>query len=187
MKAIVISGMPAAGKTTVAKIISKRLGIPTIGGGEILREMAAERGYRPEGEGWWDTKEGIKFLKERESDPEFDKRADLLMARKIKEGNIVVTSYTQPWITEDGFKVWLDASVTHRAQRMASRDHTDIRESTEAVKVRDSKNRELYEKMYGIELGGDMKPFDLVVRTDDKNPDDVATVIIEHLAKLKII
>ena len=98
MKAIILSGMPAVGKTTVAQILAKRLGFVAIGGGEILREMAKERGYNPAGEDWWDTPDGIKFLRERKTDPNFDKEADRRMADKISKGNIIVTSYPGPWI-----------------------------------------------------------------------------------------
>jgi CMP/dCMP kinase len=185
MKAIIISGMPAAGKTTVAKIISKRLNIPTIGGGEILKEMAVEKGYKPGGNNWWDTAEGMKFLKEREMDPEFDKEADRRMAEKINKGNIVVTSYTQPWIIKDGLKVWLGASQEKRAHRMSVRDHTDKTESTKAVKIRDKENHSLYMKMYNIDLGNDTKPFDLIIDTNDKTPDEIASIIIDEASKKK--
>ena len=48
MEAIIISGKPAAGKTTVAQIIAERLHIKTIGGGDILKELALERGFLQE-------------------------------------------------------------------------------------------------------------------------------------------
>src|SRR5208283_3397038 len=144
MKAIILSGMPAVGKTTVAQILSKRLGVKTIGGGEILREMARERGYDPTGDDWWDTEEGIKFLRERKTDSEFDKEADKRMVDKINSGNIIVTSYTAPWISKEGIKIWLSASVEVRAERMAKRDHTELSESTQALRIRDKENIELY-------------------------------------------
>ena len=108
MEAIVLSGMPAAGKTTVAEIISKRKNFKVLGGGDVLKEMAESRGYKVTGKDWWDTEEGAKFLKERETNPNFDKEVDRRMREKIIAGNIVVTSYTAPWITDAGFKVWLE-------------------------------------------------------------------------------
>jgi Cytidylate kinase len=36
--------MPASGKTTVARLVASRLGLKYAAGGDILREMARERG-----------------------------------------------------------------------------------------------------------------------------------------------
>jgi cytidylate kinase len=33
-------GMPAVGKTTVAKLLAKELKVPLVGGGDILKEIA---------------------------------------------------------------------------------------------------------------------------------------------------
>lgn len=179
MEAIVLSGLPAAGKTTVAEIISKRLGFKVLGGGDILKEMATDRGYKVTGREWWDTPEGVKFVKERESNPNFDKEVDRRLAEKIARGNIVVTSYTAPWITEDGFKVWLEGSVTRRTERMAKRDGTGVEEMREVIKVRDIENKKLYKSLYNIDYGKDKTPFDLIVDTNEIPPEEVADIIIK--------
>lgn len=119
MEAIILSGMPAVGKTTVAGIVAKRLSLKFLGGSDILKEMAAELGYKITGEGWWDTEEGIRFSKERERIPDFDKRTDEMLVNKAKAGNVVMTSYTLPWICPHGIKIWLSGSVEKRAERMA--------------------------------------------------------------------
>ena len=41
-----------------------------VGGGDILKEIAHEEGYNATGDDWWDTAEGMKFLKERRRVPE---------------------------------------------------------------------------------------------------------------------
>ncbi|MEM3839501.1 MAG: cytidylate kinase family protein [Candidatus Micrarchaeaceae archaeon] len=187
MKAIIISGMPAAGKTTVAWILSGKLGLPVIGGGEILKEMAIDRGYKPGGESWWDTPDGIKFLKERETNPNFDKEVDSRLAEKIRKGNIVVTSYTAPWISKDGFKVWLDAGEEKRAERMAKRDGFDIKQTMHTTKIRDDENYKLYKKLYNMEFGKDKSPFDMVINTDNINAGQVAELIIKRLKELNML
>ena len=53
MKAIIISGMPAVGKTTVSHKVARELGTPMVGGGDVLKEMAVVEGYTPGGEDWW--------------------------------------------------------------------------------------------------------------------------------------
>jgi cytidylate kinase len=181
MEAIIISGMPAAGKTEASKRVAKRLGLKEFGGSDILKEMAGERGYILGGSDWWDTEEGLRFLKEREKDPEFDRETDRRMTEKIKRGDIVVTSYTMPWLSDVGFKVWLDASHDVCAARMAKRDGTDVERARKVVAERDRRNCELYEKLYNIKLGRDKKPFDVIINTDNLTPEQIAERIIEKM------
>ena len=86
MKAIILCGMPAVGKTTVARIMASKLGLKLIGGGDILKEIALEEGYNAVGDDWWDTEEGMKFMQERAGSPEFDREVDRrLLAKARKE------------------------------------------------------------------------------------------------------
>jgi CMP/dCMP kinase len=180
MRAIIISGMPAAGKTTVAQILGKKFGIRVVGMGDVLKEMAKEEGYAVTAEDWWDTPDGIKFLKEREANQDFDKEADTRLIELISGGDIVITSWTAPWLSKDGFKVWLGAKLENRAARMAKRDNTDIKEATRTTKVRDEENYKLYKRLYHFELGRDLSVFDLIVDTDSITPEQVAEVIIKN-------
>ncbi len=183
MKAIILCGMPAAGKTTTADAIAKKLGIEAIGGGDILKEMADARGYAVTGEGWWDTPEGMRFLKERQGNPDFDKEADRRMLEKIAKGNIVVTSYTAPWLSKKGVKCWLDATQETRAKRMAKRDGMSVEEARKVIRVRDRENFDLYKKLYGLELGKDMKPFNIIVDVNNETPEQTADEIIAGAKK----
>lgn len=181
MEAIIISGMPAAGKTTVSNILASKLGLKVIGAGDMLKEMAFEKGYTPGGDDWWDSPEGIKFAKERAENPDFDKEVDKRLTERIKKGNVIITSYTAPWITEMGFKVWLSCSTTNRAKRMAERDNTEIKETLGIVKIRDRENSRIYMNLYNINFGRDLKPFNLIVETDNVPPEEVADMIIKKL------
>ncbi len=183
MEAIVIAGSPASGKTVAAGAISRILGVPLVGGTDILKQMAIEKGYKPGGEEWWDSSEGMRFLEERKTNQEFDKETDRRMAEVIKRGNVVTTSYTAPWIIEEGFKVWISASKETRALRMAKRDHMDLAQATGVIAERDEKNRKLYMALYKIDFGHDTKPFHLVVETDNMTEDQVVNVILDNFKK----
>lgn len=180
MEALIISGMPAAGKTTTAQAIAAKIGISCIGGGDVLKEMARERGYQITGEGWWDTEDGIKFLKERETNPDFDKEADRKMIQKIEAGDIAVTSYTMPWLSKKGIKCWLDATEETRAKRMALRDSMPVEKAREVLKIRDADNFALYKKLYDIELGKDRKPFTIIIDVNTVTADQAADKILEQ-------
>ena len=179
MESIVLSGLPAAGKTTVGGILCDILGFKFLGGGDILKEMAAERGFKVTGREWWDTPEGVKFVKERESNPNFDKEVDRRLEEKIVKGGVVVTSYTAPWIINAGFKVWLGGSIVRRTERMARRDGTDIKDMRKVIQVRDSENSKLYKNLYNIDYGRDLSPFNLIVDTNEISPEEVADIIIK--------
>ncbi|MEM0086862.1 MAG: cytidylate kinase family protein [Candidatus Micrarchaeaceae archaeon] len=178
MQSIIISGLPASGKTTVAEIIAKKLHIKAVNGSDILKEVAISMGYKISGENWWDTKEGLKFLNERKSNSRIDKETDRIFVKKIASERIVATSYTMPWLSPRGFKVWLSASTENRAKRMAKRDGTSISKALNIVKVRDVENYKIYKRLYGIEFGRDTSPFDLAIKTDKIRASKVADIII---------
>ncbi|MDG6989898.1 MAG: cytidylate kinase family protein [Nitrososphaerota archaeon] len=173
--------MPAVGKTTVSRKVADSLGTPLLGGGDVLKEMAVEEGYTPGGEDWWDKGDGMKFLQERKRSSDFDKEVDARLIQKARKGDVVITSYPVPWLTGDGLKVWLSGSVGSRAARMAKRDGIPVAKCMEILSVRDTENYKLYKKIYGIEFGKDLKPFDLVVETDEIDQVKVAETVIRYV------
>ena len=181
MKAIIVSGLPAVGKTTVSRRVAEELGKPLTGGGDVLKEMAVEEGYRPGGDDWWDTAEGMKFLEERKRKPGFDKEVDARLMQKAKRGDVVITSYPVPWLSEDGIKVWLTGSVDSRSARMSKRDGLPVSRCKEILSVRDVENYRLYKKIYGIEFGRNLEPFDLVVETDNIDESRVADIVLQYV------
>jgi CMP/dCMP kinase len=176
---VVISGMPCVGKTTAADIIAKRFHLVHLAGGDMLKQIAIEKGYKPSGSDWWDEKEGMEFLKERSANPEFDKEVDRRLIQRIKEGGVVVTSYTVPWICDDGLKMWFDASRKTRARRLANRDSISLAKALKIVKDRDLKNQRLYKKLYGIEFGKDLSVFNFVIDTENITAGEVASAALK--------
>lgn len=182
MDAIIVSGMPAVGKTTVSKMVAEKLSLKVVGGGEVLKEMAVEEGFTPGGEDWWDTDEGMRFLRRRKRSSSFDRDVDERLLEKAKRGNVVITSYTLPWLSKWGVKVWLSGSVASRAKRMAKRDHAVVEECKKVLSVRDLENRGLYKKLYKIDFGRDLKPFDLVVDTDSIDESRVSAIVLRYVS-----
>jgi len=180
LKAIILSGMPAVGKTTVSRKVAEVLGVSMVGGGDVLKEMAVEQGYSPGGEDWWDMGDGMKFLQERKRSSDFDKEVDARLMQKAKKGSVVISSYPIPWLTRDGIRVWLAGSVRNRASRMSRRDGIPVAKCVQVLSIRDQENYRLYKKIYGIEFGKDLKPFDLVIETDSIDESKVAEIIIEY-------
>jgi CMP/dCMP kinase len=178
-------GMPAVGKTTVTRIIASKLEVPLVGGGDILKEIALEQGYHATGDDWWDTAEGMRFLEKRKGSSKFDKEVDARLLKKVDRGNVVITSYTLPWLAKKGIKVWLSASPASRAVRMAKRDTSTPEESMKVIVKRDEENYLLYKNLYKIEFGRDLSPFQLVVGTDGVPADKVAKEILDYISAVR--
>ena len=163
------------GKTTAADVIAKKYHLTHVAGGDMLKQMAVERGYKPSGAEWWDTQEGMKFLSERRLDPEFDKDVDRRLGEFIAKGDVVITSYPMPWLAkDDGLKLWFEASQKNRAQRLAVRDSINKPEALEIIKKRDGQNKRIYKKLYGIRFGDDLTPFHFVIDTNKMSAREVA-------------
>ncbi len=170
---ICISGMTGSGKSTVAKRLADKYGLGYFSGGNALRTLAHEEGYKSDVRGWWETAEGLNFLQQRMRDPAFDKRIDEKLLGMAAEGNVVLDSWTMPWLLKEGFKVWLEASPQVRAKRVVNRDSISIEEALKALTEKDERTRQIYKSLYGFDLGHDLSPFNLVLATDELEPDDI--------------
>jgi cytidylate kinase len=181
---IIISGLPAVGKTTVARALAEKFHLKQYSGGDVLKEMAVAKGYIMSGSDWWDKEEGIRFLAERKSNPNFDKEVDNRLVEISSKGGVVITSYTLPWLEDKAVKFWLKGSKENRARRMATRDNIPYEEALSIVSMRDEENKKLYYDLYKIRFGDDLSVFDYVINTDHLSINgvmDVACTIINNI------
>ncbi len=164
---VVISGWPAVGKTTIAENIAKDFDLKLWNGGDILKMMAYERGYSSSlNHDWWDTEEAIAFMKERNNDPNFDREVDNRLIGLVNGGNVVITSYTLPWISDATVNFWLQGSLDNRAKRLAMRDKISIPEAKRIVLRRDNENKLIYKRIYDFSFGENLDVFDFALNTD---------------------
>ena len=68
----------------------------------MLKELALQHGFDSSGDDWWDTEDGMRFLGQREENPEFDRDIDTKLIEIFKRGGTVITSYTLPWLVRGG-------------------------------------------------------------------------------------
>ena len=176
---ICISGLAATGKSTLAKRLAESLNLRYVSGGDGLKMLAVERGYRPGGREWWETEDGMRFLEERMRNPEFDKLVDQKLLELAKAGDVVIDSWVLPWLYRDGFNIWLKAKTEVRAERMARRSGISVEEAGRLLEKRDSESIELYKKLYGIEVGKDFEPFHLVLDTSDLDESAVYRIVFQ--------
>ena len=167
LKSIIISGPPAIGKTTVAKGLAEEFDLVHLSGGDILKELAKDKGFDTKGNDWWDTQEGMNFLIERQENSEFDKNVDDKLKKLFSKGNVVITSYTLPWLVDGGVKIWLSGSKKNSVQRMTIRDNLSETDALGIVQKRYNENKIIYKTLYGFEFGEDLSVFNKIIETDD--------------------
>jgi len=172
-----ICGMAGSGKSTLAKKLAEKYGLRYCSGGDALKALAIEKSYKPLEHGWWESREGIRFLEKRGGDPKFDKEVDGKLLKLARQGNVVLDSWTMPWFLEKGFKIWLGASSGKRAERIAERDGISVREAMKALRNKEKRTKAIYQKLYGFSLGEDFAPFNLILDTDNLNAEEVFQVL----------
>ena len=184
LKSIIISGPPAIGKTTVSKGLAKEFGLQSLSGGDVLKELANENGFKTQGDDWWDTKDGMKFLTQRKDNYEFDKKVDKKLLEIYQKGNVVITSYTLPWLAKGGINIWLAGSRENSAKRMQIRDNMQFSETLDIVQKRYEENKLLYKKLYGFDFGSDFGVFDIIVNTDGLDAQEVLKITTQKVRDL---
>lgn len=168
-----LAGMTACGKSTAARRLAKRYDLKYVSGGAVLKQLAARMEYKTGGKGWWETREGMRFMEHRLRDPRFDKQVDRELLEWAQRGNIVLDSWTMPWLLKNGFKIWLEVSAEERAKRLARRDGISIMDAEKAVREKDGKTKRIYKSLYGFKLAEDFSPFDLILDSERLTSDEV--------------
>jgi cytidylate kinase len=181
---ICVGGMAGSGKSALAKKIAEKYKLKYYSGGAALMGLAVEEGYRHVERGWWESSEGMRFLERRGTDPRFDQAVDQKLLQMARKGNVVLDSWTMPWLLKKGFKIWLEASAQKRAERIAERDRISFEEALEAMKRKERQTKVIYKKMYGFSLGDDYAPFNLILDAEILNEEEVFRTVCMVLESL---
>ncbi len=165
--------MAGSGKSTVAKRLAEHYGVKYYSGGDALKAVATEMGFKTSGEGWWETDEGAKFLEKRLCNLEIDRKVDEKLRGWAEQGDVVLDSWAMPWLLKEGFKIWLETSEGVRAKRLAERDGLSLDDALRVLRKKEAKTKVIYKKLYGFNLGEDLKPFQLILDVDMLSKDEV--------------
>ena len=179
---ITISGLPGSGKSTVAKILSEKLGYKRYYMGEMRREAARKRGMTIE-----------EFNKLGEKDFATDKTVDDLLVKIGKEvDNIVVEGRTAFHFIPNSIKIFLDVDLKEGARRIFEEKRksnernekptASVEEELALIKERMESDEKRYMKYYGFKTY-DKKNYDLVIDTTKLTPEQAAEKILEFVKK----
>ena len=171
---ITISGPPGSGKTTACGKLSEKLGIKAVVFGEFFRKLAKERGMTL-----------AEFGELAERDPSIDKMVDdMILAAAIENPNIILESrLSAHMLTKNNisaFRVYLGASPEVRIKRVGLREGELFDEVRRHTLERQSSEAKRYKKYYNIDVE-DKSVYDMIIDTDDLDPDQIVNRILEGI------
>ena len=164
---LTVSGPAGSGKSTTAAGLAEALDLDHVSGGDIFRDLAAERGYTP-----------VEFNELAEEDEGIDRDLDrrLYEIARDRDG-VVLESRLAGWLAPDvDFRLWLDAPVDVRAARIADREAKPVERARAETLRRERSERKRYADYYDIPID-DLSIYDLVVNTARWTAPAVLTIL----------
>jgi len=174
---ITISGKAGSGKSTVAKLLSEKLGLKHYSIGDLMRVMAVERGL---------TLVGLNKLAETDKSIDFELDNKLKELGKAKDNFVVDGRLTAFFIPDAEIKVFLDADDKVRAQRILKDQRVHERnESFQDTMInmqkREESEKKRYMHYYNVDYL-DKKLYNLVVDTTKLTQSEVVQKILDFIA-----
>ncbi len=179
---ITISGTPGSGKSTIGKMLAKKLGYSYYSIGELRGRMALDLGI---------TIDELNEIGKKEDWT--DKKADSYQKELGKtEDNFVMDGRTSFYFIPDSVKIFLKADLDIAAKRifddMKNREDEAAAESAAEIKKRvleRMKNDDIrYKKYYNLDIYKDSN-YDLVIDTSRITKEEAVSEIIKFINKLK--
>jgi cytidylate kinase len=175
MVTITISGTPGSGKTTVAKLLEKKLGLKYVYSGMIFRELAYKHKMALD-----------EFGKYCEEHSEIDKELDSRQLEILKKGDVILEGRLAGWLAYKNdilaFKVLIDADLGTRAKRIVNREQGILEKRKKEIQKREKSETKRYKDYYGIDLK-DKSIYDVIIDSTNKTSEEIAQLIIKKLGR----
>jgi len=173
MATITISGTPGSGKSTVAQILEKKLGLKHVYSGEIFRKLAVKHNMSLE-----------EFGRYCETHREIDQELDESQLEILKGGKVILEGRLAGWLAYrnnvQAVKIMIDADIQTRAERIVKREGGDVKQREQEMIKREKSEASRYKQYYGIDLK-DSSIYDIVVDSADKTAEELADLILKKL------
>ncbi|MFC7128423.1 (d)CMP kinase [Haloferax chudinovii] len=166
---LTVSGPPGSGKSTTAAALAEAFDLEHISGGDIFRELAAERDMT-----------AVEFNKHAEEDDQIDRDLDRrLRDIALDRDDVLLESRLAGWLAGDAadLRFWLDAPVDVRAERIADREDKAPDVAREETTTREASEVKRYDAYYDIDIT-DLSIYDIALNTARWGPDEVTAVCI---------
>ncbi|MCX6707441.1 MAG: nucleoside monophosphate kinase [Candidatus Woesearchaeota archaeon] len=177
---ITISGKPGSGKSTVAKLVARKLGLKHHSIGDLWRGMAAERNMTI-----------LDFNKLVEKDKDIDIETDRKQEELgRKEDNFVIDGRMSFHFIPKSTKVFLDVNEEEGAKRIFQQNRggveqfSEFDDALESIQRREMSETKRYKKLYKVNYT-DHSNFDIVIDTTRMPPEKVAEKIVKTISMFK--
>ena len=167
---ITVSGPGGSGKSTLAASLADRLEYDHVSGGDIFRDIAAERDLSP-----------LELNKLAEDDDQIDRDLDRRLRSTARDNDdLVLESRLAGWMAGDyaDLRLWLDAPLDVRAARIADREDKPVGTAREETVARADSEKRRYEDYYGVDID-DLTIYDLVINTARWGPEGVLELVAD--------
>jgi len=175
---LTISGLHGTGKSTVGKLIAKKLGIKYYSTGQIFRDLAKEMNLTLE-----------EFTEYVENNPNIDKRLDDKIIDIANKGDVIIDSQLSAYILKSiaNFKILLTCPLEIRVRRITERDNASYNEKLKETLLREESELERFKKLYNIDLNDaekNGKIYDLIIDTGNLTVEEISEKILSAVKKL---
>lgn len=170
---IVIGGRAGSGKSTIAKLVAKKLNLKHYSMGDLQREIAKEKGISL-----------LELGKLEEKDPTIDKDLDNKQKELgKKENNFVIDGRLSAFFIPKAIKIFLDADERTRAERILKDEREtekskNINETIKNMNKREESENKRFEQFYGLKCY-DKSKYDVIIDTTNLIINQVADKVIE--------
>lgn len=170
---VTVSGLPGCGATTVCEQIAAALDCGYVSGGDIFRELAAERDMSL-------TQFGAKAQESETIDRAIDRRLQTIAERwGAANKAFILESRLAGWLAGNraDLRIWLAAPEEIRVARTADRDEMEAE-----MRVREVAEAGRYESYYGIDVT-DQSFYDLSINTARWDPETVTEILLTAIER----
>jgi cytidylate kinase len=173
---ITISGKIGSGKTTVSKALCKRLKLKYLSTGDILRELAKEKGMTI-----------TELVKLAEKETKYHKELDSKLTKMGKtQDNFVFDSRLAFHFIKNTIKIFLNVNLDIAAKRIFNqkrkkeKENISIEKTKKVIKKREQSELKTYKELYNLNHH-DKKHFDLVIDTSELTPKAIVDRVINFI------
>ena len=170
---LTVSGPPGAGKSTTVTALAEAFDLEHVSGGDIFRELAAERGMT-----------AVEFNRLAEDDDQIDRDLDRrLRTVALERDDVLLESRLAGWLAGDAadLRLWLDAPIEVRAARIAEREDKSAETALAETREREESEALRYQEYYSIDIS-DLSIYDVALNTarwSEENVPDILTAAVE--------
>ncbi len=167
---VTISGLAGTGKSTVAKLLAKKINYTRINSGDIARKIAQEAGM-----------DLICFGKQNLHSSKIDTMIDKKTLEYAQKKHMLLEGRLTGWVVYQNkipaLKIWLTAPLNTRARRIMRREKSSFKSTIAHISRRDALVIRAYKKHYGIDLN-DTSIYDIVINCDRLTPKQIVDLIL---------